>query len=188
MPLLLFLYNLHNANEGTMNMRTKSLRSILVVAVATLTMTAGMTTANAAPNDKPNVLVFYVENRSLVQVDSNEQGIGNGDLFHRELAIAKKINGPVIGVSYSQGEVISHNPGENIDVRRVLIQNVLPKGEMFFVGVTEIDRGSVPGPGWTDIYAIVGGTGIYAGARGTLKLVLLADGKTYKSTATYTLN
>lgn len=171
-----------------MNTRAKSLRSIFIVAVATLTMTLGIATATAVPNNKPNVLELYVENRSLAKVDSNEQGIDHGDLFYRELAIAKSINGPVIGVSYSQGEVISHNPGKNVDVRRVLIQNVLPKGKMFFVGVTEIDRGSVPGPGWTDVYAIVGGTGIYAGARGSLKLVLLADGKTYKSTATYTLN
>lgn len=171
-----------------MNTRAKSLRSIFIVVLATLTMASGIATATAAPNNKPKVLELYVENRSLAKVDSNEQGIDHGDLFHRELAIAKSINGPVIGVSYSQGEVISHNPGKNIDVRRVLIQNVLPKGKMFFVGVTEIDRGSVPAPGWTDIYAIVGGTGIYAGARGTLELELLADGKTYKSTATYTLN
>lgn len=171
-----------------MNTRAKSLRSILIVAVATLTMTSGIAIANAAPNNKPNVLELFVENRGLARVDSNEQGIDHGDLFHRELAIAKSINGPVIGVSYSQAEVISHNLEKNIDVRRVLIQNVLPKGKMFFVGVTEIDRGSVPGPGWTDVYAIVGGTGIYAGARGTLKLVLLADGRTYKSTATFTLN
>ena len=171
-----------------MNMRTKSLRSILVVAVATLTMTAGMTTANAAPNDKPNVLVFYVENRSLVQVDSNEQGIGNGDLFHRELAIAKKINGPVIGVSYSQAEIVSNNPEKNADIRRVLIQNMLPKGESYFLGLTQIDRGNLPPPGWTDTYAIVGGTGMYAGARGTMNLELLADRKSWKSTMTYTLN
>lgn len=171
-----------------MNIRTKSLRSILVMALATLTMTTGVATANAAPNNKPYVLELYVENRGLAKVDSNEQGIDHGDLFHRELAIAKRINGPVIGVSYSQAEIISHSPAKNVDVRRVFIQNILPKGEMYFLGVTEIDRGSTPAPGWTDIYAIVGGTGIYAGARGTLKLELLADGKTYKSIATYTLN
>jgi hypothetical protein len=171
-----------------MNTRKRSLRSILVVAVATLTMATGISTANAAPKAKPNVLVLFVENKGLARVDSNEQGIDHGDLFHRELAIAKRINGPVIGVSYSQAEVISHHAPTNVDVRRVLIQNVLPKGKMFFLGVTEIDLGSIPAPGWTDIYAIVGGTGSYAGARGTLKLELLADGKTYKSTATYTLN
>jgi hypothetical protein len=171
-----------------MNTRSKSLRSILVVAVATLTMTTGIATATAVPKDKPNVLVLYVENRGLARVDSNEQGIDHGDLFHRELAIAKRINGPVIGVSYSQAEVISHNPEKNVDVRRVFIQNILPKGEMYFLGVTQIDRGSTPAPGWTDIYAIVGGTGIYAGARGTMSLELLADGKTYKSIRTYTLN
>jgi hypothetical protein len=171
-----------------MNTRAKSLRTIIIVSLAALTMSSGIATATAAPNNKPKVLELYVENRGLAKVDSNEPGIDHGDLFHRELAIAKSINGPMIGVSYSQGEVISHNPEKNVDVRRVIIQNVLPKGKMFFMGVTEIDRGSVPSAGWTDNYAIIGGTGIYAGSRGTLELVLLADGKTYKSTATYTLN
>ena len=84
--------------------------------------------------------------------------------------------------------MISHHAPTNVDVRRVLIQNVLPKGKMFFLGITEIVLGSVPAPGWTDTYAIVRGTGRYAGARGTLKLELLADGVTFKSTSTYTLN
>ena len=171
-----------------MNTPTRSLRSILIVVVATLTMATGISTAHAAPKDKPNVLVLFVENKCLARVDSNEPGIDHGDLFHRELAIAKRINGPVIGVSYSQAEVISHHAPTNVDVRRVLIQNVLPKGKMFFLGITEIVLGSVPAPGWTDTYAIVGGTGRYAGARGTLKLELQADGKTFKSTSTYTLN
>jgi len=171
-----------------MNTRARSLRSLLIVAVATLTMAAGISTANAASKDKPKVLVMYSENKSVVRVDTNEAGIDHGDLFHREDALSRKLNGPVIGVSYSQAEVISHNPGSNVDVRRVLIESFLPKGRMFFIGTSELDRGTVPAPGWTNSYAILGGTGIYAGARGTMTLKLLSDGKSWKSTATYTLN
>jgi hypothetical protein len=171
-----------------MNLRMKSLRSILVVVVATLTMVTGIATANATPRDKPKVIVMYSETKSLVRVDTNATGVDHGDLFHREDALSRKLNGPVIGVSYSQAEVISHNPESNVDVRRVIIESILPKGRMFFIGTSELVLGTTPPSGWTNSYAITGGTGIYAGARGTMTLELLSDGKSWKSTTTYTLN
>lgn len=171
-----------------MNAHTKSLRSILVVALATLTLATGIATADAAPRDKPKVFVMYSETKSLVRVDTNATGVDHGDLFHREDSLSRKLNGPVIGVSYSQAEVISHHPENDVDVRRVIIESLLPKGRMFFIGVSELSRGTVPAPGWTNSYAITGGTGIYAGARGTMSLELLSDGKSWKSTVTYTLN
>jgi hypothetical protein len=171
-----------------MNIRMKSLRPILVVAVVTLTTATGIATANATPRDKPKVLVMYSETKSLVRVDTNAPGVDHGDLFHREDALSRKLNGPVIGVSYSQAEVISHNPASNVDVRRVIIESILPKGRMFFIGTSELVLGTTPPSGWTNSYAITGGTGIYAGARGTMSLELLADGKSWKSTTTYTLN
>jgi hypothetical protein len=173
------------------NLHKKSLRSILVVTVAMLTMTpltTGITTASAVPKEKPKVIVMYSETKSLVRVDTSAAGVDHGDLFHREDALSRKLNGPVIGVSYSQAEVISHNPGSNIDVRRVLIESILPKGRMFFIGTSELVLGTTPPSGWTNSYAITGGTGIYSGARGTMKLELLADGKSWKSTTTYTVN
>lgn len=176
-----------------MGLRRILLQSVLAVAISTLiisilTISTGAIPVNAAPKDKPKVLVMYSENKSLVRVDSNETGIDHGDLFHREDALSRTLNGPVIGVSYSQAEVISHHPESNVDVRRVLIQSFLPKGRMYFMGTSELDRGALPVPGWTNSYAILGGTGIYAGARGTMTLVLLPDGKSWKSTAKYTLN
>lgn len=171
-----------------MNLPTKSLRSVLVVVVVTLTMITGIATANATPRDKPKVIVMYSETKSLVRVDTSATGVDHGDLFHREDALSRKLNGAVIGVSYSQAEVISHNPGSNIDVRRVLIESILPKGRMFFIGTSELVLGTTPPSGWTNSYAITGGTGIYAGARGTMTLELLSDGKSWKSTTTYTIN
>jgi hypothetical protein len=151
-------------------------------------MATGIATANATPRDKPKVIVMYSETKSLVRVDTNATGVDHGDLFHREDALSRKLNGPVIGVSYSQAEVISHNPESKVDVRRVIIESILPKGRMFFIGTSELVLGTTPPSGWTNSYAITGGTGIYAGARGTMTLELLADGKSWKSITTYTLN
>ena len=176
-----------------MNSRTKLLRSrltmpTLVMAILIGGVATGTAPVSAEPNKKPKVLVMYSENRSLVRVDTNQSGIDHGDLFHREDALSRQLNGPVIGVSYSQAEVISHHPESNVDVRRVLIQSFLPKGRMYFMGTSELALGTTPAPGWTNSYAILGGTGIYAGARGTMTLELLPDGKSWKSTAKYTLD
>lgn len=175
-----------------MGLRRILFQSFFAVAISTLTISTlsistGTVAVNAAPKDKPKLLVMYSENKSLVRVDTNETGIDHGDLFHREDALSRTLNGPVIGVSYSQAEVISHHPESNVDVRRVLIQSFLPMGRMYFMGTSELDRGALPAPGWTNAYAILGGTGIYAGARGTMTLELLPDGKSWKSTAKYTL-
>jgi hypothetical protein len=163
-------------------------RKILITGIVTMTISTGTASVSAAQHSEPKVVVTYSENKGLVRVDTSAAGIDHGDLFHREDAISSKLNGPVIGVSYSQAEVISHNPEANTDVRRVLIQILLPKGRMYFTGISELGRGSLPAPGWTNVYAILGGTGIYAGARGTMTTRLLPDGKNWKSTARYTLD
>ena len=46
--------------------------------------------------------------------------------------------------------------------------------------MSKLAIGTLPQPGWTDTYAVVGGTGKFAGARGTERLTLLEDGMTYK--------
>jgi hypothetical protein len=46
--------------------------------------------------------------------------------------------------------------------------------------MSKLPIGTLPQPGWTDTYAVIGGTGKYAGARGSERLTLLEDGKTYK--------
>lgn len=164
------------------------IRKVLITGIVTVAISTGTTSVSAAPNPETKIVVTYSENKGLARVDTSAVGIDHGDLFHREDAISSELNGPVIGVSYSQAEVISHNPAANTDVRRVLIQVLLPKGRMYFTGISELGRGSIPAPGWTNVYAILGGTGIYAGARGTMTTRLLPDGKNWKSTAKYTLD
>lgn len=126
-------------------------------------------------------MTFYAENRGIALIDNNASGaLEHGDVVHRELAISRTPSSQVIGVSYSQSEIVAYNPNENIDVRRVLIQLQLPRGKLFITGLSKLIVGALPKPGWKDNYAIIGGTGIYEGARGSEKLTLLEDGKTFK--------
>lgn len=165
----------------------KSLRQIAAaITLAGVLATGVAPIAQSAPKEKSQVLVVYSENRGLHIVDDNAPGIDHGDLFARENAVSYTYGGPVVGVSYSQGEVIAHDPINNTDVRRVFIQTLLPKGRLFAMSISELTRGAVPQPGWVNSYSIVGGTGAYARARGEMTLVLMPDGKTFRATSSFT--
>lgn len=167
---------------------TTSIRRVFAsaIAVSMLAGTAAMFSApaaNAAPSaDKKaaTTLVLYAENRGIARIDNNAVGPDNSDLVHRELALSFTLKGPVIGVTYSQAEIVAYNPVAKIDIRRVETQKSLPGGLLFTAGISKLAIGTLPQPGWTDTYAVIGGTGKYAGARGSERLTLLEDGKTYK--------
>jgi len=163
-------------------MNARALVPTAAALVALGVMVSNGAVASAAPKAAEVTLVMYSETVGFFNVDSNAPGIDHGDLFHRELSLSRTPGGPVVGVAYSQAEVISHSPENDVDVRRVTVEDRLPKGQLFMMGVTELRRGTTPAPGWTDTYAVIGGTGKYAGARGTQSLLLLPDGKTFKVT------
>jgi len=158
------------------------MKTLAAIATSIALLIATPTVA-AAHDPKPTKLVLYSENIALDLVDTSKPGIDHGDLFHRKLDLSKTRGGKVIGVGYTQGEVIAHD--DKRDIRRVLLQAFLPKGNLFLTGTSDLPIGTTPNPGWVNNYAIIGGTGKYAGATGTMTAVLLADGKTFKNTLLY---
>ncbi len=169
--------------KGILMKRTS--RTFGAVAAAGLFLVgSAITPAAAAPqSNHANVtsLVLYAENRSVARVDGDADGsLEHGDMVQRELALSLTRGGKVIGVSYSQGEIVAYKPELQTDVRRVNVQSQLPGGELFATGLTAYSALSVPQPGWQETYAIVGGTGKYEGARGSETLTLLDDGRTFK--------
>jgi len=136
--------------------------------------------APAADKRAATTIVLYAENRGIARIENNAPGPDNSDLVHRELALSFTLKGPVIGVTYSQAEIVAYNPVAKPDIRRVDTEKSLPGGWLFTTGMSKLAIGTLPQPGWTDTYAVIGGTGKYAGARGTERLTLLEDGVTYK--------
>lgn len=155
-----------------------AVRLCLAVAASTILLAPA---TSAAPSSSETTFVLYAENRGIARIENNAQGPDNGDLVHRELALSRTLKGPVIGVSYTQSEIIAYNPESKIDVRAVDIEDSLPGGWIFYKGVTQLPIGTLPQPGWTATYAIIGGTGKFADARGIKRLTLLADGITFKA-------
>ncbi len=177
MPPVLLAFALSYGRRLLVLRRTA--RLVLLTATASV-LVAPVASAATASVDHAKTIVLFAENRGIARIENNAAGPDNGDLVHRELALSRTRAGAVIGVAYSQSEIVAYNPEAKIDVRRVDIQDSLPGGQLFITGTSKLAIGSVPQPGWTDTYAVVGGTGKYAGARGTERLTLLEDGKTFK--------
>ena len=149
---------------------------LLVSAMAFISSPA----ANSAPKDNGiEKINFFGENRSISYVDLNGRPGDHGDKYFREVALSKTINGPVIGVIYSQAEVVAFDPVTKADVRRVNLQVMLPGGDLFFEGLSEVELGKPVKAGWSDTYAVIGGTGKYFGGTGTAKLTLLPGDKVF---------
>ena len=156
----------------------------VVMAANLLVASSAISPAVAAPrSDETTVttLVFYAENRGVARIDNDADGtLEHGDILHRELALSRTRTGEIVGVSYTQSEIIAYKPEAGVDIRRVNSQKQLPGGDLIIIGLSSLPVGTVPQPGWQETYAIVGGTGKYEGARGSEKLTLLEDGKTFK--------
>lgn len=155
----------------------------LVAIAASVALLLANPSVVSAHEAKPTKLVLFSENVSLDLVDTSREGIDHGDLFHRKLNLSRTRGGNVIGVGYTQGEVIAFD--DKRDIRRVFLQAFLPKGTLFLAGTSDLAIGTTPEPGWTNNYAIIGGTGKFAGATGTMIAVLLADGKSFRNTLEY---
>jgi hypothetical protein len=150
---------------------------VLVLALALISAPV----ASSAPKDKGiEKVTFFGENRSISYVDLNGQPGDFGDKYFREIALSKTINGPVMGVIYSQAEVVAFDPVTKADVRRVNLQIMLPGGDLFLEGLSEVELAKPVKAGWHDTYAVVGGTGKYFGAGGTGKITLLPGDKVFR--------
>lgn len=113
-------------------------------------------------------------------IDRNQPGPDNTDLVHHVHAVFRTQGGPVIGDADAQSEVVAVDTTKGTDVRRVEIEDAVPGGWIFTRGISVLPIGTFPQPGWTATDALVGGTGKYAGARGSEQLSLLDDGVTVK--------
>ena len=130
-------------------------------------------------------MVLFAETVGLTRIDNNTPGESDGDMVYRENALSKTLGGPVIGVAFTQSEVEEFNVEAKIDTRSVREEIQLPGGKIFAMGITRLSLGTLPPPGWHDTYAIIGGTGKYAGVRGTIRHTELQDGKTFKTLYTF---
>ncbi len=149
-------------------MNTRRLTVALVAAAATTLALAGPAAAvrPAAPSGS---LTIYTHQTQRDVLDLGETGTTVGDVVTGSGTLALKKGGKMVGSYSYRSETVTVNiPGGN-ESRLSTNVYTLPGGTIMATGLVSIQQGTRPTKPQPQI--IVGGTGRYAGARGTMTLV-----------------
>ena len=115
-------------------------------------------------------------------VDTAPPGPSLGDSYVRRGAIRASQDGAVIGEYYTQATVMVLDPATETSARSYLAEYVLKDGTLYMTDIVQMSHGLPVSEGHTHTGAIIGGTGLYAGARGTYTVEVLEGGKVAKTT------
>jgi hypothetical protein len=115
-------------------------------------------------------------------IDTAPPGPSLGDSYVRRGAIRESQDGPVIGEYYTQATVIFLDPATETSARSYLAEYILKDGTLFLTDIVQMEHGLPVAEGHTHTGAIIGGTGLFAGARGTYTVGVLEGGKVAKTT------
>jgi|TARA_B110000467_G_C18200656_1_gene411583 hypothetical protein len=139
--------------------------------------------------------IAYAEQLQLVQyadapvhqsVDVNPEGRSIGDLRSRQGTFKATVDGPDVGEYFAQATVVSVNKAEKQTVWSQMIESVYPDGSIYKLDIIVLGDETLAGGGHKHEGAIIGGTGKYAGIRGSYEFEALKGG-VYKITNTYWL-
>jgi hypothetical protein len=118
-------------------------------------------------------------------VDLGPEGYSLGDLFTRHGLKLDGPNGAVLGEYFSQATVVHLDAEAGRSVRSYLTEVLLEGGSIFMMDLVELDHGQPADARQEHHGAVIGGTGVYSGIRGSFVLEV-EDGIAIK-TITYTL-
>ena len=136
---------------------------------------------------EPLQLVQYSAVPVHQSVDVNPEGRSIGDLRSRQGTFRATVDGPDIGEYFAQATVVAVNEAEKQTVWSQVIESVYPNGSIYKMDIIVSDHEiSGVGGGFNHEGAIIGGTGKYAGIRGSYEFEVLKGG-VYKITNTYWL-
>lgn len=134
---------------------------------------------------EPLELVQYADAPVHQSVDVNPEGVSIGDLVSRQGTFKATVDGPDIGQWFAQLSVISVNEADKQTVWSQIVESVYPDGSIYKLDTIVVGpTGRWQGEVINHEGAIVGGTGKYAGARGSYQFEILKGGD-YKVTNTY---
>ena len=131
-------------------------------------------------------LVQYADAPAPVSTDAKPEAPSLGDVRIRQGAFRTAVDGPVIGEYFAQSTVVSLNAAEKQVIMSEVIESVYLDGSIYKMDMIVLKDGKMLDKGHKHVGAIVGGTGKYAGARGSYEFEIL-EGGSYKITNTYWL-
>jgi len=118
-------------------------------------------------------------------VDVGVQGMSVGDMYVRRGDVALSAGGPVVGQYYSQATIVFLDTANKESARSFFKEIILPEGSIYKMDFVQTKDGKPADGKHTHDGAIIGGTGKYAGIRGTYSLEISASGKDATTVLTY---
>ena len=115
-------------------------------------------------------------------IDNGPVGASVGDVTITTGDVLRKGSGQRIGYYTTNQVTVRADSSTGKQIRKVDLSIVLPKGSIFATALIRATEGSPPTQDMT--FAVVGGLGAYAGARGTLVHGPVADRQTFPVTIT----
>jgi len=162
-----------------MKVRTLAVAAIASAALAVSVAAPALAVAPAAPSG--SLVVFNDETQHNV-LDLGGSGVTVGDVVTGSGSVALTKGGKSIGTFAYRAETVKVNmPGGNLNRINNSVYD-LPDGTIMVAGLVSVQQGTEPTKPQPLI--IVGGTGKYAGANGTVTLTPAK--KYYKATFTFT--
>lgn len=149
-----------------------------------LLMSAGLFLP-ALAEKPPLTLVTYADISAPQIVDNGPSGPSAGDLYIRHGKVRLTPDGPDIGTYDSLAILLFIDETTKFASRRFTFETVLPEGTIYALDIVQSTHGRPKEAGHKHQGAIIGGTGKYAGARGTYETEILASGKQSKTTRNF---
>ncbi|MDG1943197.1 MAG: hypothetical protein P8J17_02925 [Halioglobus sp.] len=131
-------------------------------------------------------LVQYADTSKPQVLDVKPAGPSIGDMYASQGAFRSSIGGPVIGEYFAQATLVYVDQSSKRTLRSYLVESVYPDGSIYKLDLIQTDHGAALKDGHNHSGAIVGGTGKYAGIRGSYEFEVL-DGGVAKVTNSYWL-
>lgn len=110
-------------------------------------------------------------------VDAGATGVSVGDMYVRRGDVALSADGPAVGRYYSQATLVYVDQENSEGARSFFKEIILPEGSIYKMDFVETKHGKPADGKHTHEGAIIGGTGKYAGIRGTYTLEISPSGK-----------
>ena len=132
--------------------------------------------------------VTYADIDEPQMVDIEPAGPSLGDMYMRHGVKRSAPDGPVIGEYYTQAIIVYLDPLNQKSARSYFSEQILDDGSIYMADIVETTHGRPVEPRHAHEGTVVGGTGKYAGIKGTYTVEVLDSGNIAKTTISYSLD
>ena len=132
-------------------------------------------------------LTVYLKKGYLEYFDEGPKEPSIGDMYVRQGEVSLSADGEAVGEYFTKATIVYLNKEINKSVRSYTAEIILPEGSIYKTDFLRMRDGKPISKDHKHTGAIVGGTGKYAGIRGSYTLGVSPSGNDAKTTLTYWL-